>query len=129
MDEPTEDTIRLEGQARIFGQRPTPATVTVRNRPEGQRILRTALALLATLIVTPAAFLVPPHAPWGIGALIGGLLVTRRQWAHTRSVLDLEAICPECGNPLSVATGSRLASPHPLSCESCQRGVTIHVDH
>lgn len=121
-------TNRLQGEARVFGQPATVATVVVAPRADSHRTLRTALALLGTAVLTPAAFLVPPHAPWGVGALVGGLLLTRRQWAHTHSVLEVAADCPNCGSPLCVTPGSRLKFPHPLSCDHCQRAVTIHVD-
>lgn len=119
----------LKGEARVFGQPATPAAVFVRARTDSERTLRTALALLGTMVVAPAAFLVPPHAPWGVGALLGGLILTRRQWAHTHSLMALEADCPNCGSPLAAVDGTRLKEPHPLSCDHCQREVTIHVDH
>lgn len=112
----------------VFGLPPTAAKLSVAGRPKSVRTLRTAMALLGTALVAPLAFLIPPHAPWGVGALLGGILTARRQWLHTRTVLSLDATCPACEHALELPSGGRLRSPHSLSCQHCHQAVLIRFD-
>ena len=115
-------------RARIFGLPATPATLQVQPRPDSRRTLRTLLTLVATAVAAPVAFLVPPHAPWGVGALVGGLVLARRQWIHRNTILAVDAACPNCAGALDVPSGTRLRAPHPVACDGCHRDVSLHLE-
>ena len=70
------------------------------------------------LVVAPVVALVPPHAPWLIGALATGGLFARRRWTERFTLMTVEGSCPKCCNPLDIKTG-RLRQPHPLPCDAC----------
>ena len=74
----------------------------------GWRARRAAIALAAGLIVAPLVALVPPHAPWALGALGIGLLTARRRWAEEHTLHFLEGACPRCGEGITL---SRPAPP------------------
>lgn len=94
----------------------------------GWRARRTAIALAAGLIVAPIAALVPPHAPWALGALGMGILTARRRWTEEHTLHFLQGACPRCGAAVTLSHPSRLRHPHATSCPSCQYELAIAVD-
>ena len=112
----------------LFGFDVVPANARIEARSTGWRARRAAIALAAGLIAAPAAALVPPHAPWALGALGISLLTARRRWAEEHTLHFLEGACPRCGNGISLSRPVRLRHPHPISCPSCRYELAISVD-
>lgn len=137
--ETTGDTERARGDpsaagasvpARItlFGFDDVPAGARIEVRSTGWRARRTAIAMAAGLIAAPAVALVPPHAPWALGALGIGLLTAVRRWAERHTLHSLEGSCPRCGEGISISRPVRLRHPHAISCPSCQYELAVTVD-
>jgi len=106
------------GSVTLFGYDPKPAVVLLQPRSAGWRWRRTLRAVGAGLLVAPLVGMVPPHAPWILGALGGSAFVARRRWQEAFTLVRLEARCPRCDTPFDVKP-SRLRDHHPLTCEHC----------
>lgn len=79
-----------------------------------------------TVVVAPVLAIVPPHAPWVLGALAIGTIFARRRWNERYTVVAVSATCPKCGAEIGGKTG-RLRSPHPLPCEACHHESTLQL--
>lgn len=123
---PTQITARA--QITLFGFDVVHADARIEARSTGWRARRAALALAGGLIAAPAAALVPPHAPWALGALAIALLTARRRWTEEHTLHALEGSCPRCGEGISLSRPTRLRHPHPVSCASCQYELAVAVD-
>lgn len=115
-----------EGKAILFGFPPSRVQVRIRARTPGWRAIRAAQVLGLFLVITPVAALVPPHAPWGIGALITGLLLASKRWSERFTLEQVTGLCPKCSERLEVKSG-RLKEPHPLSCDSCHHQSSLEI--
>lgn len=111
----------------LFGFDATRATLTLRARSRRWRLSRTLRVLAVTALAVPVVGLVPPHAPWVVGALGTGLILARRRWLHRLSVIGLQARCPRCGFELSLPEGVRLRDPHPVPCEGCHHQASLEL--
>jgi hypothetical protein len=118
--------VRCEAQALLFGFPPAIVKVQIRARALGWRTARAAQILGLFLLITPIAALVPPHAPWGIGALITGVLLARKRWSERFTLEQVAGCCPKCSEELNVKPG-RLKHPHPLSCDTCHHQSSLEV--
>lgn len=114
-------------QLSSFGEPPRPAELSVWVRTRAWRLRGALLRLGATAIAAPLAFLIPPHAPWGVGVLAGGLLLARRRWTEHLTVVTFSGSCPRCGIDLALPAGTRLLSPHSIPCESCHHDVLLYA--
>jgi len=94
--------VAVPAHVTLFGLDVVPADARIEARSTGWRARRTAIALAAGLIAAPAAALVPPHAPWALGALGISLLTARRRWAEEHTLHSLEGVCLRCGEGISV---------------------------
>ena len=120
--------VAVPARITLFGFDDVPADARIEARSVGWRARRTLLALAAGLIVAPAVFLVPPHAPWALGALGIGLLTAVRRWAEKHTLHFMEGACPRCREDISISRPVRLRYPHAISCPSCQYESAITVD-
>ncbi len=127
-DESSPAGVSVPARISLFGFDEVPADVLVETRSVGWRARRAAIALAAGLIAAPLAALVPPHAPWALGALGIGLLTARRRWAEAHTLHFLEGACPRCGEGITLSRPARLRHPHATSCPSCQYELAISVD-
>jgi hypothetical protein len=110
--------LSVDGRAVLFGYDPAPVRADVEPRPRGWRLSGAAWALGLSLLVAPIVAVLPPHAPWAIGALAAGAFFARRRWQETHTLMSVEGGCPRCGEAFSVKP-SRLERPHPLECDGC----------
>lgn len=110
----------------LFGFPSTPVRLRVRPRSPGNRALRAGIGAVGTLVLTPVAFIVPPHAPWGLAVLVTGGILTWRGWTTREVVETFEGSCPRCGAPLVLPPGSRLRKGRSLPCDGC--GMTPLLD-
>jgi len=79
----------------------------------------------AAVVITPIVAIIPPHAPWVAGSIIGGALLARRRWTERWTVVEFESTCPKCDARLALKPGSRLLSPQPTACERCHAGLLV----
>ena len=82
--------------------------------------------MVVALLVAPAVVIVPPHAPWVIGALATGTLLARRRWNERFTVMSVVGACPRCSRGYEIKSG-RLRQPHPLPCEECHHESTLRL--
>ncbi len=120
--------VSVPAQITLFGFDSVSADARIEARTRGWRARRAAIALAAGLIAAPLAALVPPHAPWALGALGIGLLTARRRWAEAHTLHFLEGACPRCGEGITLSRPARLRHPHATSCPSCQYELAITVE-
>lgn len=128
--ESMEDTARITPPARLtlFGFEPTAAEVEVVPRARAWRLRGSLLILLATIVAAPLAALIPPHLPWGIGALAVGAFLARRRWSERFTLASLRARCPGCGAEPEVDVPIALDSPHTVSCGECRRDLVLRTE-
>lgn len=112
-------------QVETFGHPPVEVSLSAFGRPAAWRVRGAVVRLVATLILAPLVAIIPPHAPWVVAVLITGLILTRRRLTEKLTVTHFEGTCPKCGNPLTLAAGTRLLNPHALTCESCHHGLSL----
>jgi hypothetical protein len=116
----------VQAEALVFGFPSTPVTMSVRRRAASWRVGGAARTLALFVVVAPLVAIVPPHAPWAIGALVIGVILARRRWRERFTLERVEGSCPKCGAPLAVKA-SRLQLPHPVACESCHHQSALRV--
>ncbi len=121
-----EGTRTLTGEAVLFGFDSSEVRVRVRPRDRGWRMAGAAQRLGVGLVAAPLLGLVPPHAPWALGAVAAGAILARRRWTETHTLLEVEGSCPRCGEGFRVST-TRLRHPHPLECDGCHHVSSLVV--
>jgi len=127
-DDAIATEVSVPAQITLFGFDTVPATARIEARSAAWRVRRTSIALAATLIAAPAVALVPPHAPWAVGALGIGLLSAVRRWAEKHTLHFLEGACPRCSEVITISHSVRLRHPHAISCPSCHYELAITVE-
>jgi hypothetical protein len=125
---PARDGVEIPGRLSLFGHDPVEARVTLRPRSRGWRMRRTLLFGGGILALAPLVALLPPHAPWAVAAVGGGVFVGRRQWLHRYTVLGMSGSCPRCGAAFSLSPGTRLRRPHAISCDDCNHESSLAID-
>jgi hypothetical protein len=118
------DRFTVAAEAVVFGFPPTPVELSVRRRAVGWRAGGAARRLAIFVVIAPVVAIVPPHAPWAIGALATGVILARRRWSERFTLERVEGVCPKCGEPLAVKSG-RLRVPHPVACEACHHQTAL----
>ena len=118
--------MEVGGRISLFGYEPTPATVHLKARSRSWRVGGSVRTMAIALLVAPVMGLIPPHAPWILGALTGGGLLARRRWTEHFTVMGVDGTCPRCGATVRAANG-RLRSPHPAVCEACHHEASVQI--
>lgn len=121
-----EAPVEVPARLVLFGYEDTEATVRLRPRSRSWRVGGSARTLGVTLLVAPLLALVPPHAPWLIGALAGGGYLVRRRWTERFTVLEVVGTCPRCGGSVHANAG-RLAGPHAVVCDACRHQASAVI--
>lgn len=117
-----------DGRITLFGHEPTTGELDLLRRTRRWRLRRSAVPAAATAVVAPLVTLLPPHAPWAVGALAGGFILTRRRWKEEFTVEAFRGRCPRCGAELELPAGSRLRFPHPLHCDECRHEPVLELE-
>ena len=116
----------VEADAVVFGLPATQVRARIRRRPRSWRMTGAARWMAIFLVVAPLVAVVPPHAPWLIGALVVGGILARRRWTERFTLEAVGGRCPKCDARLTVKAG-RLRVPHAVPCEACHHEVSIRV--
>ncbi len=124
----TEEGTQVPASITLFGFDPVSGTARVTPRTGQWRLTRALMAFGIALVTAPFLALVPPHAPWALGALAVGAVMARRRWLERHSLRAVEGICPRCQCEVSLPRAARLRHPHPLTCESCHHELAVVVD-
>jgi len=123
----TTGVVQIEAEAILFGFPSTSAVLSVRARSASWRATGAAVRLGGCTVLAGVVAIVPPHAPWIIGALGGGVVLARRRWIERCTLESVAGQCPKCGAALRVKAG-RLRAPHPVPCEACHHETAIRID-
>ena len=123
----TAETLDARGDLTLFGYPPAEVRVRLRPRGRGWRVGGAVRTQLLGLVAAPILGLVPPHAPWALGALGLGFFLARRRWRHHHTVEGVTGACPRCGHAVRVRPGM-LRTPHVIPCEGCRFELSLVVD-
>jgi hypothetical protein len=116
--------ISIRAEAMVFGFPPAPVEISVLRRASSWRVGGAVRTFAIFVVVAPFAALVPPHAPWAIGALGLGAILGSRRLKERFTLVSARGACPRCAEPLAVK-GGRLRSPHPVSCDACHHQAAL----
>jgi hypothetical protein len=123
---PTPET--MKGTLSLFGYPSTEARLQVQPRSRRWRWTRAGFFFGSGLLAAPVVGLVPPHAPWVLGALgLGGFMGTRK-WKERFTVLSLEGPCPKCGEGLAMKAGAPLKPTMTVSCGECNHDARLEPE-
>jgi hypothetical protein len=122
-----DDSVPAEARLVLFGFDPTPATAHLRARPAGWRVGGALRIIAGSFVVAPVVGIVPPHAPWVVGALAGGAVLARRRWTEHFTLERLDGTCPKCGRGVAARPG-RLRTPHPVPCDVCHHEARLEIE-
>ncbi|HEX2094185.1 MAG TPA: hypothetical protein VHG28_17410 [Longimicrobiaceae bacterium] len=111
----------------LGGHASTPAHLDALVRPARTRAIRAVASLAVCWGLAPLVFFIPPHLPWVLTALAGGIYLAYRQWSGEYVVRSFEGSCPRCGNALALKPGERIRLPHTLTCYRCHHHPVLHV--
>ena len=117
----------MSARVTLRGHEAKPAVLDVEYRDPRTRATKAAIALVGFWVAAPLLFLLPPHLPWGFGAVLAGLFFAYRQWTGEYLVKRFEGACPRCGAPLSLPPGSRIRLPHAMNCYQCHHEPVLEV--
>jgi hypothetical protein len=118
--------IRIDARVTLFGFEATQAVASIQPRGTRWRLGGAARTMGIFLVIATVAAIVPPHAPWGIGALAAGVILARRRMIEHFTLIALEGTCPKCDEPLRVKRG-RLRTPHGITCEGCHHQASLKL--
>ena len=118
--------IRTAARVTLFGFESTEAFASIQPRGRRWRVGGAARTMGIFVVIAPMMAIVPPHAPWLIGALTAGIILTRRRLIERFTLISLEGTCPKCDATINVKR-TRLRIPHPLTCQSCHHQASLKV--
>jgi len=125
---PTGGEVRISARVTLFGHDPVDCEVTLIPRSTRWRLLRTVRLAAVFAVVLPIAGLIPPHAPWLAGAVTAAVVLGRRRWTERFTIMAFNSPCPRCGHGLELGPGTRLRTPHPVSCDGCGHEPLMTAD-
>lgn len=105
-----------------------PARVELEPGPKGERTMRAVAIMATSLVLMPVVFFVPPHILWPVVVLVAGLWLARREWTGAYIVESFEGQCPRCGEPITLASGTRLRDRQRVECYNCHREPELVLD-
>lgn len=122
------DSLSVPAEARVFGHDPTTATLQVIPRSTRWRVGRATRWFVGGAVLAPLVAILPPHAPWAVGAGAGGLVFGLRRWNERFTLVGLEGRCPRCGHALDHEGRTPLKTPHTVTCVGCSNPVALHPE-
>ncbi|MDR0788085.1 MAG: hypothetical protein LBG44_09490 [Gemmatimonadota bacterium] len=121
------DPVSSNAWLRLRGHEALPATAELSWRPARGRFTRAVLILIGCWALAPALFFIPPHLPWVVLAVGGGIYLAIRQWRGEYVVGRFSGECPRCRAALAVTSGTRIRLPHLINCFHCHHEPTLEV--
>lgn len=77
--------------------------------------------------MAPVVGLVPPHAPWALGALGLGFFFGIRKWREALTLVDFRGRCPKCGSPTPLKEGIAVRSGMSVPCNQCHHDSILNL--
>jgi len=121
------ETLQLSGTLNLFGFPAEAAILDVVPRSLAWRGRRSAAFLAIGLILAPILGVVPPHAPWALGALAFGGFFGLRKWKERFTLFALRGLCPKCGGTMKVKKGTPLRTNLSVPCDGCHHDARLEV--
>jgi hypothetical protein len=118
--------VELTGELSAFGFETRRVTIDAIARPQSWRVTRALLAGGIAIGAAPIVFVIPPHFPWLIGALVTGGVLARRRLTEHYTVVSMTGACPRCGESVSTEPG-RLSGDRTVRCGSCGQDSRLSV--
>jgi len=119
--------VELRGALTLFGFSPEEAIVLAIPRSRGWRGTRAFAFIGGGLVLTPMVGMVPPHAPWAVGALGFGFYFGIRKWREHFTLRAIYGRCPKCGAAVTLKAGTPLKTTLSVSCDSCHHNSQLTV--
>jgi hypothetical protein len=117
----------MTGEVSLFGHPSVRAEMMVLPRSAAWRGSRAALFWGGGLVSAPLVGLVPPHAPWLLGALGIGVYLGIRKWRERFTLVRFQGACPRCGGPLRMKVPVPVRRIHSVPCDGCHHDVRLSV--
>jgi hypothetical protein len=117
----------VKGTLSLFGFLDQEAELAVLPRSRGWRRIRAGGFFLAGLVTAPLAGMVPPHAPWALGALGLGTFLGSRKLRERFTLLSFQGHCPRCEGELHLPEGTPVRGALSVSCEGCHHDSRLTV--
>jgi len=114
-----ESVVQLPAKLTLRGHESTPATLEAEVVARPTRTRRAVLRLLGFWILIPIVAIIPPHIPWIVIAFVMGIYYAHQHWTGEYVVHSFTGNCPHCGSALTIKSGSRIHSPHEMTCYHC----------
>jgi hypothetical protein len=89
---------------------------------------RALLALLVGVGFAPLVFFIPPHFPWVIGSVLGGVYFARRFSRERFTLVSIDGPCARCGTAVRQEPRTTLKEPHTLYCASCGQELLLRLE-
>jgi hypothetical protein len=115
------------GRIVLAGHDAVPAQAEVEYRSSRTRLARSLLTLLGFWALAPLVFFIPPHIPWVLIAIGGGIYFSIRQWRGEFILRSFAGECPRCHSPLTIEPGTRIRLPHAMDCFTCHHEPALEV--
>jgi hypothetical protein len=122
-----ESGLTLQGTVSLFGFSNTEAKIEVIPRSNSWRRLRGGAFFVGGLALAPAVGMVPPHAPWALGALAVGMALGVRKWKEYFTLASFHGICPKCGGGLRLTPGVPAKNEMSVPCEGCHHDSRLSI--
>jgi len=119
--------VTLSGTVSLFGFASTSAELGVLPRSTAWRRLRGGAFFAGGLAAAPVVGMVPPHAPWAIGALAIGGVLGLRKLRERFTLISLHGSCPKCGGALSLSPGTPVRQEMAVPCEGCHHDSRLSI--
>lgn len=124
----TTEVGRPRARLNLPGAGTAPAEVEMVYQARATRMTRAVTTLVASWLILPVVFFIPPHIPWVLLVFAGGLFMAWRFWRGEFYVSRFEGACPKCGTALELKPGARIRQRQTLECYGCHRSPELIVD-
>jgi hypothetical protein len=118
----------FRGSMILFGFPSTGVEGEVIPRSRNWRGLRLFGFLAGGLVLAPLVGLIPPHAPWAVGALGVGLFFGIRKWRERLTLVSFQGGCPKCGAEIRLKPGSAVRNGMSITCDQCHHDSVLSLD-
>lgn len=122
-----QQTISPPAALEVFGAPPQAAEVLLIVRSQSWRVTRGLLALGIGVGLTPVVAMLPPHLPWALASLIGGILIGRNRFRERLTLQSVTGICPRCEHPVDQRPERRLREQESVICQNCGESLRLEV--